>query len=267
MPRHAPTQSIRAETEIGSGITWVVLFEGTEFDLDSLQFYMCVVFRAGWPLRCLEGQRHTYAQGSGERSHTVAMWYWPNTPYLPRAWIGRPLPLAPLPIGFLLNTVFYAALAWAAAWLVARIRRRARLDRNACPRCRYRQVPPYSNEPTPCTECGHCYRYALHTRPRQILRLWMLPLLVPQFLLLFAWILGLVNWGWLRFQLHYTADLVTPGSVMSVTVAMLWIAAIAYFAYSDRPGLQRRYISAALAAAISVTSYIAGFVVILIAGG
>ena len=95
----------------------------------------------------------------------------------------------------------------------------------------------------------------------------MLPLLVPQFLLLFAWILGLVNWTWLRFQLHYTADLVTPGSVMSVTVAMLWIAAIAYFAYSDRPGLQRRYISAALAAAISVTSYIAGFVVILIAGG
>lgn len=52
-----------------------------------------------------------------------------------------------------------------------------------------------------------------------------------------------------------------------MTVAMLWIAAIAYFAYSDRPGLQRRYISAALAAAISVTSYIAGFVVILIAGG
>ncbi len=267
VPHHAPPQSIWADTRIGSGITRVFLSEASPVESDSFQFYMCVVTRAGWPLRCLEGQVHHYAQGSTERSHTVAVWYLPGTAYLPRAWSRQPLPLSPLPIGFLLNTVFYAALAWAAAGLWARIRRRARLDRNECPQCRYRQIPPYSNEPTPCPECGHCYRHTLHTRPRQILRLWMLPLLVPQLLLLFAWFLGLVNWTWLRIQLHYTADLVTLGSVMSVTVAMLWIAAIAYWAYSDRPGRQRRYISAALAAAISVTSYIAGFVVILIAGG
>ena len=95
----------------------------------------------------------------------------------------------------------------------------------------------------------------------------MLPLLVPQLLLLGAWFFGLVNWTWLRFQLHYQADIVTLVSVTSVTVATLWIAVMIHSAYLDRPKLQRRYISGAMAAAFSVTAYIAGFVLILIAGG
>ncbi len=263
VPHHIPTRFVQAGTSHGSGITWLVLSEESTDESGSLQFYMCVVTRAGWPLRCLEGQQHHYAQDSPEGSHTVGIWFLPDRAYLPRWLVGRALPLNPRPIGILLNTVFFSVLAWVATWLGARIRRRARLDRDECPSCRYRQRPPYSGQPTPCSECGHCYRHTLRDRPRQVLRLWIVPLLVPQFLLLCIWSVGLVKWPWLRMQFAYLEPIVTPASAVSVTIAMLWIVLIAYSAYSDRPRLQRRYLSAILGVTISITVYIAVFAMIV----
>ena len=266
VPGRDPTQYLQGTANQGSGISWLVLSQESPTDSEAFEFYVCVVTRAGWPMRCLEGQQHEYMQGLQGRGHTVAVWQLPRSEYLPHRWSGQAFPLSPLPIGLLLNTAFFSALTWATVRLGARIQRRTRLDRGECPRCRYHQVPPYSSQPTPCSECGYRYRHAVHARPRQILRLWMVPLVIPQLLLVLLWFLGVVDWPWLRFQFHYAEPLLTVASALSVTIAVVWVTAISHSAYPDRPPFQRRYLSVSLATVISVTAYIAVFAVVLRAG-
>lgn len=250
----------RAESASGLGITHIMLSGRSSAATDSQRPYMCVVTRAGWPLRCLEGEQHAAANGSPY--HAQAIWTVPDRLW----WGGSNLPLRPLPLGFFLDTVVFSALVWAVLRLATQIRRRARLDRGQCPRCRYVQMPPYSDGAAPCSECGYAYSHALHSRPRQILRPWMLPLVLPQGVLLVAWSLGFVNWPWLRFQLRYAEPVLTPWSAVSATVIALWIAAIAYVACADRTRLQRRCLSAGLGLMFAGTLYVAAFVLLVRAG-
>ncbi len=267
VPHHIPTRSVEAGTNHGLGFTWIVLIEEATFEPGIQQYYACKVTRAGWPLRCIEGQQHQYVKDSLGGTHTVGIWVIPDRAYLPRRLVGRAVPLSPRPIGLVVNTVFCSVLAWGMAWLGVRIRCRARLDRDECPRCCDRQYPPYSSQPAPCSECGYCYCHTLHDRPRQVLRLWMVPLLMPQALLICLWSAGLVNWLWLRMQFAFVEPIVTPASIASVVIAMLCLFLIAYSAYSDRPRLQRGLFSAIYGVTISITLYGAVFALVVIARG
>jgi len=249
-----PSPAIQGYSQHGPGVASVIL---SSFNPEPFELYLCSVTRAGWPLRCLEGQSHSYGKigTTPLRSvHTVAIWV-PPDPYL---WGGLALPLSVLLLGFTLNTAFFSVLLSLAALLAARIRRHARLDRGECPRCCYQQTPPYSSD-GPCTECGYCYRRVLHTRPKQILRLWMIPLLVPQLLFVLLWFVGSVNWTVLRIEIRFNEPILTVTSASSVTTAMLWLTVIGYHAYSDRRLRQRQLLSVSVALLTSVTAYIALF--------
>ena len=69
----------------------------------------------------------------------------PDTRGLPRA-----LPLRPIPGGFAVNTMFYAALLWLLTRGPFALRRVFRVKRGLCPACTY----PTGDSPV-CTECGH----------------------------------------------------------------------------------------------------------------
>lgn len=58
-------------------------------------------------------------------------------------------PLSPIPLGFALNTAFYAALVWGMAFGIARLRARRRVQRKLCAACGYPHTPSLT-----CPECG-----------------------------------------------------------------------------------------------------------------
>lgn len=68
------------------------------------------LYRAGLPWRCLEGTRRL------EGGRSLAAWSAPR--WLQPGWLSRGetrqriLPLRPLPLGFLANVLFWAALLW-----------------------------------------------------------------------------------------------------------------------------------------------------------
>lgn len=64
-------------------------------------------------------------------------------------------PLVPLPLGFTLNTLFYAALLFLPFATFTTLRRRRRIRRNLCPSCGYSlagAIP--TNNTITCPECG-----------------------------------------------------------------------------------------------------------------
>jgi hypothetical protein len=68
---------------------------------------------------------------------------------------GNAYPLVPLPLGFTLNTLFYAALLFLPFATFTTLRRRRRIRRNLCPSCGYSltgAVP--TNNIITCPECG-----------------------------------------------------------------------------------------------------------------
>ncbi len=73
-------------------------------------------------------------------------------PYIPPKHI---YPLVPLPLGFALNTLFYAVLLYLPFATFITLRRRRRIRRNLCPSCGYSlagAVP--TNNSITCPECG-----------------------------------------------------------------------------------------------------------------
>ncbi len=69
-----------------------------------------------------------------------------------RVWtpiVARVFPLRPLPLGFAINTLFYAALLWPLICVPLALRGLLRLRRGLCPKCAYPM-----GESAVCTECG-----------------------------------------------------------------------------------------------------------------
>ena len=108
----------------------------------------------GWPLRSmwcgwgtLESCSRPFptdeplAHGIPLQSRNV----WPLSPM---PW-KRALPLAIWPLGFAVNTLFYAAILWLLICSPFLLRRFIRSSRGLCPACAY----PMSDSPI-CTECG-----------------------------------------------------------------------------------------------------------------
>lgn len=64
-------------------------------------------------------------------------------------WLPTYLPVAPQWPGFLINTLFYASLAWGFSTFIARLIKQSRVRRGLCPKCKYE----LATLPT-CPECN-----------------------------------------------------------------------------------------------------------------
>ncbi len=114
------------------------------------------IHRAGWPFRALQYQLDESAASRFMAPTARPRWALVVPPRLivPRFLSDCPLPLRPLPVGFVLDTLIYASIVIPlAAWLAARVRARARRRRGLCPSCGY----PVGVSPV-CTECGAAIR-------------------------------------------------------------------------------------------------------------
>ncbi len=99
--------------------------------------------RAGWPIRSFVDFSYsgTSADAISGRKSSLTLAQLP----LHR----QSLPIEPLPIGFIINTLFYALLLWLLLFAPFAARRMLRRRRGQCEKCAY----PIGVSPV-CTECG-----------------------------------------------------------------------------------------------------------------
>jgi hypothetical protein len=101
-----------------------------------------VRWRSGWPRRCLEGFELVTPTQPLMNPDITHEWLIPTGEH-------GPLPLRPLPTGFAINTLFYAAILAAFSVTGDMLRGSRRRRRGLCARCGY----PVGASPT-CSECG-----------------------------------------------------------------------------------------------------------------
>jgi hypothetical protein len=144
--RHRPTDALGDPDGLNVGLNAGALVERIyPFD-DSPECILAIRARAGWPSPSLIG----------------GVWQTHSGRHIAATDAMRPtdrvlLPVRPLWPGFLINTLFYAAILWLLFAIPGRIRRTMRLKRGLCPKCAY----PLGSSDL-CTECG-----APRTRPRK----------------------------------------------------------------------------------------------------
>ena len=97
-------------------------------------------YAAGWPLRSLQGAWRW-------RDQLVSAVLTPD--WFPASWGRRVLPLRPIWLGFVFNTLFFAAVLWLVIPGPFALRRFIRVSRGLCPQCAYPM-----GESAVCSECG-----------------------------------------------------------------------------------------------------------------
>jgi hypothetical protein len=109
---------------------------------------LCVRVSAGWPWTALVGERRIAGvrPTSGE---TVFDNDWMFGVRLPGDVLARDLPLEPMPVGFALNALVFAAVVWLLLLAPFATRRMLRRRRGLCERCGYPR-----GESARCSECG-----------------------------------------------------------------------------------------------------------------
>ncbi len=99
---------------------------------------------AGWPMR---GRASLHQEDVGQHAGTS----WGLRFVASQGFLGLPrvLPLRPIPVGFAVNAIFYAAVLWLLISGPFVLRRFIRVKRGLCPACAYPM-----GEAAVCTECG-----------------------------------------------------------------------------------------------------------------
>lgn len=240
----------------GRGITEIdVSYESSE----SSPIYFMKIFmlvRTGWPLRCLERERHYSVDPDFvSKLNEVAAIALPQK-LGPIYWGGRLLPLRVLWVGFIFNTLFYALVSGSFIIALRKLRQRIRLDLKHCPNCNYNLCKSITIDGATCSECSHQIEMKLFEQSRLFLRWWMAPMLLPLIAFFFAWILGLVNWYQLRFYLYWEYPIFEWKVLISLFVTILFVFVIAFSAYPDRSAKQRNFIACAVALILSVIGYL-----------
>jgi hypothetical protein len=105
----------------------------------------------GWPFYCARGRIDTAPDQSSTTSRGLILTSSPLLDPFPRARQAA-LCYYPVPLGYALNTLFYAAAAIAVLLPLSILRRSLRTRKGRCPTCNYdlHATPEY----LPCPECG-----------------------------------------------------------------------------------------------------------------
>jgi hypothetical protein len=139
---------------------WAGLSEpSAEFLAGEREIERTLVDARGWPMLSLWHVPFEFAMirvpdkslthvGRGGLALGLPAW---NNPAPFSSWPSerRALPRRIIPLGFLGNTLFYAAILWALCAAPLALRRRRRITRGLCPKCAY---PVGASEV--CSECG-----------------------------------------------------------------------------------------------------------------
>lgn len=116
---------------------------------------LCQLETIGWPFYCASGRVDTSPDQS---TTTLRGMVYARSPLLDPFPRDKEAALCyrPVPLGYALNTIFYASLAVAVLLPVGVLRRRHRTNRGRCPACNYDlHATP---EDLPCPECGTARR-------------------------------------------------------------------------------------------------------------
>jgi hypothetical protein len=137
-------------------------FAQTWWPAEAVETYSASGFAAGWPMLSLAAWSEAASSDSRrlrESEEPASLRHWdlpaplkPDTwsPYSPRMY-----PCRPIPLGFAVNTVFYAAVLWLLLGGPFILRRWVRRRAGRCEKCGY----PGGTSPT-CTECGAALHHA-----------------------------------------------------------------------------------------------------------
>jgi hypothetical protein len=144
-----------------------VFMGATEFDGIYSERIASVEACAGWPCRSLRGSLGGTSNGNGAASlannRVVLRWRMTLDQYESPAL----LPMAVLPAGFALNTIFYTAVLWPFSAIPGIVRRRLRAHRGRCVACGYELRGLRGGEagaPQTCPECGLQFRLSASPR-------------------------------------------------------------------------------------------------------
>lgn len=110
------------------------------------------IYATGWPAIAVRCTIEFDWPGGVTSSRGAIRWFDRDFDVINDNW-PRALPCYPIPTGFALNTLFYAAIFGLLYFAPRALRRRRRIQRGLCPRCAY---PTGSSEV--CTECGTAIR-------------------------------------------------------------------------------------------------------------
>lgn len=132
-------------------------------DVGIHHFHFIWDWRCGWPMRSLRSVVRSssidddgaYVTGAGLFDVVEMGRLRPDELRSLCAWRADYLPTSPMPLGFAVNSLLFAAIPAAPVFLLGPIRRALRLRAGLCPRCKY----PIGPSPV-CTECGHALRKA-----------------------------------------------------------------------------------------------------------
>lgn len=112
-----------------------------------------ILTRAGWPMLSIEGWEldpgAAIAPGGTMARMANARWGWGWDRSTLSPYRDPLLPLRPMPHGFAVDSILYAALTWMLAYGLATVRRGIRKRQQRCVHCGY----PRGTSPV-CTECG-----------------------------------------------------------------------------------------------------------------
>ena len=123
--------------------------------------------QAGWPMYGLVGTRVPHGNNGGGTIHTESSGALPIEDWMKAIKVfkfgeksnttivipARYLPYLPVPTGFAINTIFYAAMAWALFTVPGAVRRRVRIRRGQCASCGY-SLRGSGGVSDKCPECG-----------------------------------------------------------------------------------------------------------------
>ena len=146
--------------DVRRSLVWLVIYGPS--DGGPAEAYLWQRYRVGWPCRSLRAER--WVEWTSDRFVDEWRGSWgsqaTNIPrFVPAKYgvrllaarLGRPLPYAPIWPGFVVNSLFYAALLWLLILGPLALRRLIRRRRGLCPACGY---DLRHGEHEACPECG-----------------------------------------------------------------------------------------------------------------
>jgi hypothetical protein len=148
-------------TFVAIGVDELVLPGGRVEEGKPAVRYKIILLDAGVPMRSMRAELGG-VQGSPHAAHAITNPFGAPARHFRSGRTEVLLPLCPLPRGFAVNTVSYAAILWLLICGPRALRRRLRIRRQRCPACGY----PLGTSPV-CTECGREVSRWIQRTPRE----------------------------------------------------------------------------------------------------